>query len=91
MNIAPDSHSSSSGTFKKINLSRDSKTPKTASTGSGSIYEMAVKPSSVNEALESESESKVDLGATQADTDMRKRQIAQNADGKKDGEDYTSK
>ena len=52
---------------------------------------MAVKPSSVNEALESESESKVDLGATQADTDMRKRQIAQNADGKKDGEDYTSK
>lgn len=89
LNTAPDSHSSSSGTFKKINLSQH---PKTTSTGSGNIYEMTAKPSSDNEALETESESKVDLGASQtsAGYDMRKRQIAQNADGKKNGGDYAS-
>ena len=53
---------------------------------------MTVKPPSANEALESELESKIDLGTTQtsADYNMRKRQIKQNADDKEYGEDHTS-
>lgn len=52
---------------------------------------MTVKPSSANEALESELESKVDLGTTQtsADYNMRKRQITQD-DDKDDGEVHTT-
>ena len=54
---------------------------------------MTTKPSSTNEGLESESETKVDLGTTQtsaADYNMRRRQTALNAGDKGNGEGFTS-
>ena len=86
----PDS-TPGSGTYKKIDLSHNSKESK-ITTESGSNYEMTIKPSSTNEALVSESEPKVDVVTTQtsADYNMRKRQLTQTADDKGDSEGYTT-
>ena len=85
----PDS-TPGSGTYKKINLSHNSKESK-ITTESGNNYEMTIKP---NEALVSESEPKVDMVTTQisADYNMRKRQLTQTAaaDDEGDGEGYTT-
>ena len=84
----PDS-TPGSGTYKKIDLSHNSKESK-ITTESGSNYEMTIKPSSTNEALVSEP--KIDMVTTQtsADYNMRKRQLTQTADDKGDSEGYTT-
>lgn len=84
----PDS-TPGSGTYKKIDLSHNSKESKTT-TESGSNYEMTIKPSSTNEALVSEPKIDVVTTQTSADYNMRKRQLTQTADDKGDSESYTT-